>query len=953
MKLLPSLAAIFLTLGMATADDSVYVSPSGRDTNPGTRSRPFHTLERARDYIRSSAKPGLRTVTIRGGTYTLSFTLELGKEDSGSTWQAAKGEVVRLVGGSTIPNSSVRAVESADVLARLAEAARPHVREVDLGSLNVKNLPAFPVSYHGAPPGPELFVGDQRMRLASWPNEGWATIAKIIEPGSRPRDGDMRGLTGTFEYSGDRPARWKTAEGVWLQGYWCYDWYDEVIQAAAIDVVKKTIRLAVPHVYGLMQGNPSPRRYRALNVLEELDAPGEFVIDRAKGKLYFWPPDAMGKAKPNALRLSTLDKPLVAIRDASNVTLRGFIVEAGLDNGIEVHDGSGCKIDACEVQNMRRVGIVVKGGTRHTVSSCSIHHTGQGGLVLEGGDRKRLTPAGHWASNNHIWRFSEHQLTSAYGLTFGGVGNRAMHNFIHDAPHQAIFVGGNDHIFEYNEIARVCTETDDCGALYKGRNPSCRGNIIRYNYWHDIGSPMGHGNAAIYFDDGDGGDIVFGNLFVRCGDPGRGSFGTVFSHGGHGIKAENNLFVDCKRALGSAPWDDKRWREALNGGEECYFPEKLLKEVDITKPPYLTHYPELAGFMDPPPNSRKSVATSNVMVRSKEASSGNWVLESGSNLSLSADPGFVNAAIGDYRLRPNAEIYRKAPWFKPLPFEKMGLLGKTQPTQEKRPNRRLVLAEYGSTPNRFVEVGIDGKIAWEFKPPSISVIFQLLPNGHILLGYGGAPTGVQEIDRGGKVVWNYVSKCPQVLGCERLPNGNTLVAEQGPCQAVEVDPQGKVVHITPLSTSEKPYHLQVRNVHKLPNGNILAAHEGEGAAREVDPTGTVVWEYKGVENTGDALRLPNGNTLISCGTQKRVIEVTPDGKIAWQFTAADAPDLNIVWVSSIQRLKNGNLLIGNFLRGHEGVGAHAFEVTRNKKVVWTYADHSLVKSLTTARAIGE
>ena len=121
----------------------------------------------------------------------------------------------------------------------------------------------------------------------------------------------------------------------------------------------------------------------------------------------------------------------------------------------------------------------------------------------------------------------------------------------------------------------------------------------------------------------------------------------------------------------------------------------------------------------------------------------------------------------------------------------------------------------------------------------------------------------------------------------------------------------------------------------------------------MDPDGNVLWEYTGVENVGDAQRLENGNTLISCGTQKRVIEVTPDKKIAWEFGAGDAPELNITWVSSIQQLKNGNLLIGNFLRGQEGKGAHAFEVTRDKKVVWKWDDHSLIKSLTTVRVIEE
>jgi len=270
---------------------------------------------------------------------------------------------------------------------------------------------------------------------------------------------------------------------------------------------------------------------------------------------------------------------------------------------------------------------------------------------------------------------------------------------------------------------------------------------------------------------------------------------------------------------------------------------------------------------------------------------------------------------------------------------------------ESQVQHRLMLFEYGKGPNRLLELDASSKVIWEHKPPSLAVIFHVLPNGNVLYAYGGKPTGVREVTRKGEEIWNYFSKCPQVLGCERLRNGNTLVAEQGPCQAVEVNPKGEVVRVTPLKTSHEAYHLQVRNIHKLANGNILAAHEGEGAVREVDVDGKVVWEYTGVENAGDAQRLPSGNTLISCGTQKRVIEVTPDKKIAWQFTAADAPELNITWVSSIQQLPNGHLLVGNFLRGQEGKGAHAFEVTRDKKVVWKWDDHSFIKSLTTVRAL--
>ena len=86
--------------------------------------------------------------------------------------------------------------------------------------------------------------------------------------------------------------------------------------------------------------------------------------------------------------------------------LRGFVVESGLDNGIEVTDGTDCEIVACEVRNLRRLGIRVDRRLHAPRLRCDIHHTGQGGLVLGGGDRKTLTPAGHEAINNHIWRFS-------------------------------------------------------------------------------------------------------------------------------------------------------------------------------------------------------------------------------------------------------------------------------------------------------------------------------------------------------------------------------------------------------------------------------------------------------------------------------------------------------------------------------------------------------------------
>jgi len=656
-----------------------YVSPAGNDANPGTQAGPFATLERARDEVRKLTQAGPLTqpvtVLVRGGTYRLGASLVLGAQDSGTeaapvVWQAAAGEEVRLCGGAALSPDAFQPVRDEKVLSRLDSTSRGKVLQADLAGTGVKDLGSYPDSFRGAPAVPELFFNDQRMTPARWPNEGWATIAKIVESGSVPRSGDASPRPGSFEYNGDRPARWNVEAGVWLLGYWCFDWYEETIKVNAIDVDKRQITLGRPTLYGIRQGNPAPRRYRALNLLEELDQPGEFFLDHAAGRLFFWPPGELAGAR---VVLSALKTPLVSLHDASHVTWRGFIVEASLGHGIEVSGGNGNRIEACEIRNTRQLGISVTGGAGHRVEGCRIHDTGTGGLVLEGGDRRTLAAAGHQAVNNRIGRFSQHQLTYASGIRLGGVGNRAAHNLLYEAPHMAVGIGGNDHVFEYNIVRDVCTASDDAGALYKGRNPSCRGNVIRYNFWSDIGSPLGHGTAAVYFDDGDGGDTVFGNIFVRCGHPGRGSFGTVFSHGGHDNTAENNIFIECRRPLGSAPWNDKRWKEAVDGGQGCQWQTRLLQEVDITRPPYTTRYPSLVGFMNPQPGQvRVNHAKNNVLVRCEQVSSGNWKFAEEEIWATDADPGFVDADKGNFLLRPDAEVFRRLPGFQPIPFDKIG-----------------------------------------------------------------------------------------------------------------------------------------------------------------------------------------------------------------------------------------------------------------------------------------
>src|SRR5450755_3918045 len=86
------------------------------------------------------------------------------------------------------------------------------------------------------------------------------------------------------------------------------------------------------------------------------------------------------------------------------------------------------------------------------------------------------------------------------------------------------------------------------------------------------------------------------------------------------------------------------------------------------------------------------------------------------------------------------------------------LLGATAAPAADPIKHRLMFAEYGKGENRLVELDADGKLVWEYKFPSIAVIFQPIAEGHVVFAYGGNPTGVAEIDHDKKTVWNSISK---------------------------------------------------------------------------------------------------------------------------------------------------------------------------------------------------
>ncbi len=673
--LAPSLAFLWFSCGFAASQPcalDLYVAVDGNDAWSGTlpapnaarNDGPFASIERARDAIRTRKAAGLAagpiTVHIRGGGYRLARALELTADDGGTpespvVYRAHADELVRIVGGPEV--TGFRPVADPAILERLDENARKHVLQADVGPLGIPDL--------GDPVAPgrrlELFFQDRPMTLARWPNEGFVKIADVV--GGQPHQ--IHGLkgdkVGKFAYEGDRPARWTKENDIRLQGYWFWDWADAFEKVASIDTTARVIATAPPyHGYGYRKG----QRWYALNVLAELDSPGEWYLDRPSKTLFFWPPAPIDSSRVFVSVLANL----ITIKDASHIALRGLCLEFCRNHAILVSGGSGVRVESCTLRNLGGAAVVVTGGTNHGVAGCDIYDTGEGGISLDGGDRHKLTPGGHFAVNNHIYRYSRASQTYRTAAFAGGVGNRIAHNWIHDAPHMAIGLSGNEHVVEFNEVHNVCMDTDDAGAFYMGRDWTWRGNVVRYNYFHHIGRFKSHvGVQSIYLDDWMSATTVYGNIVYRGG---RG----VLVGGGRDNLIENNIFVECTPAVHV----DSRglgWAKYYFDGKENTLIQRL-NEIPYRQPPWSTRYPQLLTLYDDEP----ALAKGNRIVRNI-CVGGRWldlldgltdkVVHIEGNLT-DADPLFVDAARQDFRLRPESPAFARG--FRPIPVERIGLL---------------------------------------------------------------------------------------------------------------------------------------------------------------------------------------------------------------------------------------------------------------------------------------
>ena len=648
---------------------ALYVATDGSDANAGTPEKPFATLDRARDALRASKVRGPlprggATVFVNGGSYQVAETFELDDRDSGTpdapvVYRAMPGQKPVFTGGVRV--GGFGPVTDAAALERIPAPARGKVVKADLEAQGITDCGQVTVRGYGVPrypcrPWVDLYFNGVPRQLARWPNKGFVKVGEVHAGRYRTKDSRKPGV---FEYDGDRPRRWSQAKDVWMFGLWGHLWAGRCVRAASFDLDRRQVATAHSTSYGFREGQP----FYYLNLLEELDQPGEWHIDREAGTLYLYPPADVATA---VVELPIFSQPFVKMDNVSHVTLLGLTFDLGRTDGAAIAGGRQNLLAGCTFRRLGGNGVIVHGGTGHGVLGCDIHRVGAGGLRVRGGDYKTLTPARHFVENTHVFDFSRVDRAYAPAVHLDGVGIRVAHNLFHESPHHALRIEGFDHTIEFNEVHSCVYESDDQAGIDIWGNPTYRGLVIRHNFFHHIGS--GHqraGQAGIRLDDYISGVLMYGNVFYRCSG---GHFGAIQIHGGKDNIADNNLMVDCKAAFSFSPWGQKLWEERLKS--ESMAQRLARMGVDVSKPVFVARYADLAHMAE---NADRNFIWRNVAVRCGQfAMRERGVNEMFDNVALSADPGFADASKREFRLPPHSGIYDRLA-FRPIPFGEIGL----------------------------------------------------------------------------------------------------------------------------------------------------------------------------------------------------------------------------------------------------------------------------------------
>ncbi|MGD9418592.1 MAG: right-handed parallel beta-helix repeat-containing protein [Verrucomicrobiota bacterium JB025] len=529
-KTIELLLLILTATALASAELSqpadFHVAPNGSDrwsgqlAEPNARGTdgPFASLERARDAVRALGDRRSRDVVvrIRGGVYQVDETVVFGLEDSGQggatvSYAAWPGETPVFSSGEEI--SGWKQVTGA--------------------------LPGLPAAARG-----KVWVAETARNFRTLYDAG-GMLPRARSAGFIPETGGSRDR---LKFPAGRLKAWPNIEDVEIIVRPHHAWIVNVLPLKSVDAATRTARTSIAATYAM---NPlhflkTTESCWVENVIDELDEPGEWVLNTKEGKVYLWPRE---DGAPRGILAPTLEEILRVegrIDEAGpkddpvrNLRFRGLTFTHGeryriapddaglqhdwdfLDKGnalVRLRGAEDCAIEDCHFLHSGGGAIRVDlHGRRIRISGNHVEQMGGAGILLCGyGPGTKDVNKQNVVFNNHVHHTGRIYSHSPGIMVWQSGENRVANNLVHHTPYTGIIISGCMTEF-FNKRGRELGRTirrHEVGDLPK--NPDIddvrpflhtRDNRIEYNEIHHAMEMLGDGNA-IYIRGAGAGNVI-------------------------------------------------------------------------------------------------------------------------------------------------------------------------------------------------------------------------------------------------------------------------------------------------------------------------------------------------------------------------------------------------------------------------------------------------------------
>ena len=652
-----------------------YVSPQGNDSFSGDSvDKPFATIQKARDAVRAMKKKGSLTkpviVYIRGGLYELGDTLVFTLEDSGTkdypiTYTAYKNEEPILSGGRSITGPWT------DYKGKIKVCTIPAVTE---GKWSFR----------------QLFLNGERQTRARFPNENESFYVIDESEGDLGRDA-MKYQTGHFK-------NFKNLNDVEVVLF--HFWNESRLLVSEVDEEKRIVTFTGPIGTRLSSGSDL-NRYYIDNVLEGLDQPGEWYLNRHNGKLYYWPVCDLKDAElraPLVNELVRFEGDVESENYIEYINIRGLtfcdadyiLPKEGIPpirdpgdiwfpSAVTIKGVRECVFQDNTIRNVGTYGLDITGDAIQVIGN-KIYDTGSGGIVTRSYGKHRNV-----ISYNHIHHCGS-VLHAAVGINIDDGGGLISNNLIHHTSHSGIYARhfATDYgqefqrrnqqqglIIEYNEIYDVMHGMNDGAGIFVRDDYV----VIRNNLIHDVWPcPEGHGSTAwgIYLGCDTRNCLVENNVVYRA----KG--GQVVWHGQKNNTIYNNIFIEAYGTEG-----DQAQVNYINPVELKHEKIRLLRNIIYYSSPNTNLY--FFGFGGQAERSLPMESDYNLIFHTKGkdfvigglpgvTTFQDWQNRGFDTHSIVADPLFVDPKNDNYSLRDESPAFELG--FKPIDLSRVGLRGR-------------------------------------------------------------------------------------------------------------------------------------------------------------------------------------------------------------------------------------------------------------------------------------